>query len=146
VVGLALARALAVRGAEVLVIEARRTGAGASGASAGILPAPKAGGSFLKRLARSAHAGYPRFVEELREETGLDAGLRRTGSLELALTPEEERRRAGRSAAGSSPPSCGGSCRASPPGPGGASSSPGPSGWSRGGSWLPCARAWSAAG
>jgi glycine oxidase len=89
-VGLSLARALARRGADVLLIEARRVGAGASGAAAGILPQPGVGASLLQRLARSAHSGYARFVEEIQSESGLPVEFRRTGYAEVALVEEAE--------------------------------------------------------
>ena len=90
VVGLSLARELRGRGADVVLIEAREVGGGASGAAAGLLPAPRGGRSLLQRLARGAHAGYEPFLRELTGETGMAIEFRRCGLMELALDAAEE--------------------------------------------------------
>ncbi|HKQ51746.1 MAG TPA: FAD-dependent oxidoreductase, partial [Pyrinomonadaceae bacterium] len=87
VIGLAVARALAVRGVErITLIERARLGSEASHAAGGML-APQAeadsADSFFE-LACAARDLYPEFAETLREETGTDIELERTGTLYLA--------------------------------------------------------------
>ena len=83
VIGLALARELSSRGAEVLVIERGRTGAEASWAAAGLLSAQSdatAPSPFFD-LALESRNLYPDWTAALAQETGLDVGWRRTGVL-----------------------------------------------------------------
>ena len=83
VVGCALARELAGRGAAVIVVERAEPGAEASGAAAGLL-APQAEGlpaGPLFDLALESRWLYPKWVEELALETGIDPGYRRCGIL-----------------------------------------------------------------
>ena len=93
VAGLASARALARRGLRVTLVERGRMGAEASWAAAGML-APQAEADrrdeFFDLLCASREM-YPSFIEALREETGIDSELERTGTLYLALTDEDER-------------------------------------------------------
>lgn len=93
VIGLAVARALARRGLErVMVIERARLGAEASFAAGGMLAAQAEADradAFLE-LACASRALYPAFAEALREETGIDIELERTGTLYLALSREDE--------------------------------------------------------
>lgn len=92
VAGLASARALARRGRRVTLVERGRVGAEASWAAAGML-APQAEADrrdeFFDLLCAS-RAMYPAFADALREETGIDIELDRTGALYLALTEEDE--------------------------------------------------------
>jgi glycine oxidase ThiO len=83
VIGLALARELSSRGAEVLVVERGRTGAEASWAAAGLLSAQSdaAAPSPFFDLALESRDLYPGWTEALARETGQDAGWRRTGVL-----------------------------------------------------------------
>jgi glycine oxidase len=87
VIGCALARELAVRGLDVVVIERGHPGAEASSAAAGLL-APQAEalcpGPFfdLTLLSRSL---YPAWVEELSAETGLPVGYNPCGILRVAF-------------------------------------------------------------
>jgi glycine oxidase len=90
IVGLSLARALRRRGGKVVVLEARRAGAGASGAAAGVLPEPGRGQSLLDRLTRGAQAGYERWLAEIEGESGLKIEFRRAGFIQLALDRAEE--------------------------------------------------------
>lgn len=93
VIGCAVARHLALRGARVRVVERGRPGEEASWAAAGMLaPLVEADGPgpFLDLLLRSREA-YPAFAEALREETGIDVGYSDAGSLSLALTDADER-------------------------------------------------------
>jgi glycine oxidase len=93
VAGLAAARGLARRGLRVVVLEAEEPGAGASGAAAGML-APQSEADRADELFELLSASrdmYPAFAEQLREESGVDIELDRTGTLYLALTEEDER-------------------------------------------------------
>jgi glycine oxidase len=81
--GCALARELALRGREVLVLERSVPGAEASSAAGGILgPHLEAehGPEFL-RLGRYSLALYPEWVAQLEAESGLDVGFVRCGGL-----------------------------------------------------------------
>jgi glycine oxidase len=106
VIGCAVARHLALRGARVRVLERGEPGAEASWAAAGLL-APLVGadepGPFVELLLRGREM-YPAFAAALREETGIDVGYSDAGMLSLALTgadePAMERRHAWQSAAG----------------------------------------------
>jgi glycine oxidase len=94
VIGLAVARALALRGVgRIVLIERGRPGAEASFAAAGML-APQAEAAHADaffELASASRDLYPAFAAELREETGTDIELERTGTLYLAFTDEDER-------------------------------------------------------
>ena len=93
VIGLSIARALARRGMErVILIERGRLGAEASHAAAGMLAAQAEANSddaFLS-LACASRDLYPSFAAALLEETGLNIELERTGTLYLAFTEEDE--------------------------------------------------------
>lgn len=93
VIGLAVARALSRRGAgQVALIERGRLGSEASHAAAGML-APQAEADRADpffELACASRDLYPAFADELREETGTDIELERTGTLYLAFTPQDE--------------------------------------------------------
>ncbi|MBC8031936.1 MAG: glycine oxidase ThiO [Pyrinomonadaceae bacterium] len=92
VIGLAVARALALRGVrDVLVIERDRLGAESSGAAAGML-APQAEADSADEffhLCRGSRDLYPVFAAELLEETGIDIQLETTGTLYLGLNEED---------------------------------------------------------
>ncbi len=101
VIGLSVARALALRDIRgVTLIERARLGAEASAAAAGIL-APQAeadGADAFFALACKSRDLYPAFAGALREESGTDIELDRTGTLYLAFTNQDEeemRRRLG---------------------------------------------------
>jgi glycine oxidase len=86
IIGCAVARELARRGAQVRVFEAQSIGSGATHASAGVLaPYIEAdeGGALLQLGVRSL-AMYDRFVEEAALESGLPIEYRRCGTLEVA--------------------------------------------------------------
>jgi glycine oxidase len=92
VVGLAAARELTKRGAEVVLIERGEAGAEASWAAAGML-APQVEADCADEffaLASASRDMYPEFARELEEETGIDIELDRTGTLYLAFTEEDE--------------------------------------------------------
>jgi glycine oxidase len=93
VIGLAIARALCQRGLRrVALVERGRLGMEASHAAAGML-APQveadSADAFLE-LACQSRDLYPAFADALREETGIDIELERTGTLLLSLTAEDE--------------------------------------------------------
>jgi glycine oxidase len=94
VIGLSIARALALRGfGRVCLIEREHTGAGASHAAAGMLAAQaeaNCADAFLS-LACASRDMYPSFAAALLEETGTNIELERTGTLYLAFTEEDER-------------------------------------------------------
>lgn len=93
VIGCAIARHLALRGARVRVLERGEPGAEASWAAAGLLaPLVEADGPgpFLDLLLRGREA-YPGFSEAIREETGIDIGYSDVGTLALALSDPDER-------------------------------------------------------
>ena len=86
VIGCAVARELARRGARVRLFESRTVGAGATQASAGIL-APYIEGherGLLFDLGVRSLAMYDSFVREVGEESGLEIEYRRCGTLEVA--------------------------------------------------------------
>jgi glycine oxidase len=93
-IGLAIARELARRGATVRVLDAREPAAAASWAGAGML-APYtesiADGPYATLCARSL-ALYPEFVRAVYNESGVDAKLRCTGILQAAFEPGAARR------------------------------------------------------
>lgn len=106
VIGCAVARHLARRGARVRVLERGEPGAEASWAAAGLLaPLVEADGPgpFLDLLLRGREA-FPACAAELRDETGIDVAYADVGTLALALTDADEaameRRHAWQTAAG----------------------------------------------
>ncbi|HEU4710315.1 MAG TPA: glycine oxidase ThiO [Pyrinomonadaceae bacterium] len=107
VIGLSIARALALRGAgEICLVERDGLGHEASFAAGGML-APQAEANAADdffNLACQSRDLYPDFAESLREETGIDVELDTTGTLYLAFTyhdlVEIEKRFAWQTAAG----------------------------------------------
>jgi glycine oxidase len=93
VIGLTIARALAQRGVrEVMLIERGRLGAEASWAAGGIL-APQVEvddkDEFFE-LACASRDLYREFAESLKDETGVDVELDRSGTLCLGFTSADE--------------------------------------------------------
>jgi glycine oxidase len=92
VIGLAIARALALRGVrDVLLIERNTLGGESSAAAAGML-APQAEANraheFFYLTCRSRDL-YPEFASALLDETGIDIELETTGTLYLAFTEHD---------------------------------------------------------
>jgi glycine oxidase len=91
-IGAACAYELAGAGLRVTVVERAEPAAEASGASAGILsfpdPARRDPVAVLARLSRDL---YDPLADALREESGIDVGLGRTGHLRLSMSREEVR-------------------------------------------------------
>lgn len=94
VIGLAIARSLALRGVRhVTLIERESLGAEASSAAGGML-APQSEADRADEFFELACASrdlYPAFADALREETGTDIELERTGTLYLGFTETDER-------------------------------------------------------
>jgi glycine oxidase len=92
VIGLAIARALALRGVrDVLLIERGSLGAEASSAAAGML-APQAEANRAHEffyLTCESRDMYPAFAASLLEETGVDIELETAGTLYLAFTQHD---------------------------------------------------------
>src|SRR5215212_1401090 len=93
VIGLTIARALALRGAaDVCLVERGGLGTEASFAAAGmLLPQVEADAQdHFFSLGRQSRDLYPAFAAALREETGIDVELDTTGTLYLALTEHDQ--------------------------------------------------------
>jgi glycine oxidase len=93
VAGLAAARELAREGLGVVVLDVTTDRTQASRAAAGML-APQAEADRADELFELLCASrdmYPEFAASLREESGVDIELDRTGTLYLAFTEEDER-------------------------------------------------------
>jgi glycine oxidase len=96
IVGLSVARRARERGMTVAVLERGTLGAGATHVAAGML-APvaevefgEAGRQVLELGVRSARM-WPAFAAELERDSGIDVGLRRTGTLVVARDDDEAR-------------------------------------------------------
>ena len=92
VVGLGIAWRLAGRAA-VTVFDRGKAGAGATHAAAGMLAAcceAEPGEEALVALGRESQARWPAFAEELVRVSDVDVGLRREGTLVLALTADDQ--------------------------------------------------------
>lgn len=106
VIGLAVARELAGRGASVTVLEREDgPGRGATRAAAGILSPtdPHEWDGGLGDVTRSAIAGWPAWAAALGDETGEDPGFERRGELRLGAAADDPflaATRAGAAAAG----------------------------------------------
>src|SRR5438128_11506289 len=89
IIGLSIAREIAGR-KSVLLLDRGATGQGTSRAAAGMLtPLSEADDqdSFFQ-LSRASLAMYDRFIEELKQESGLDVGYSREGLLFLASSED----------------------------------------------------------
>ena len=93
-IGCSVARALARRGATVIVIERGVPGRGSTWAAAGMLsptPEPDEPPAF-RTLAAASFARYPAYVEALHSEAGIDAEFEESGRIHVAA---DARRAAG---------------------------------------------------
>ena len=96
IVGLSVAWAARRRGLSVAVLERDRVGAGASHVAAGML-APVSEAEYgdaareLLQLGLRSAAMWPTFAQQLQEASGIDPGLRRTGTLIAARDADEAR-------------------------------------------------------
>ena len=96
VIGCAIARALALRGVKVMVLERDSPGRHASWAAAGMLsPLGEAGGGgpFLE-LSDESLKRYAAFAAALREEANIDVEYHRSGKLHVSLGDDDDRLRA----------------------------------------------------
>ena len=95
VVGLGIAWRLAARGVAVDVFDRGTAGAGATHAAAGMLAAcaeAEPGEEALVALGRESQARWPAFAAELKAASGIDVELRREGTLDVALTADDQAR------------------------------------------------------
>jgi len=99
VIGCTLAYELTRRGADVLLLDMRQPGAGATQASAGMLtPHLEGESAALLQLGIAGLARYDAFVRDLRAASGREVEYRRDGSVEVALTDAEVEGLQGRAA------------------------------------------------
>jgi glycine oxidase len=86
VIGLSMAYELARGGVKVRLIDRGQPGQEASWAGAGILPPGKrrSADDAYEHLAAVSYELHPTWAAQLREETGIDNGFRRTGGLHIA--------------------------------------------------------------
>jgi glycine oxidase len=82
-IGCSVAYYLAGAGASVTVVERGEIGREASWASAGMVSAQPSGDDPLSRFYREGAELFPQFAAAIREETGIDIGWWRCGSLRL---------------------------------------------------------------
>jgi glycine oxidase len=82
-IGCSVAYFLAGAGARVTVVERGEIGREASWASAGMVSAQPPGDDPLSRFYREGAALFPEFAAAIREETGIDIGYWRCGSVRL---------------------------------------------------------------
>jgi glycine oxidase len=94
VIGCAIAREAASAGLRVTVLDRARPGEEASGAAAGMLTsqAKVEAPGLLPELGRRSAELFPVIARELAEETGVDIGLDRCGTIRLAGDDAEARR------------------------------------------------------
>ena len=93
IIGCAIARELSIRGAKVTVLDPRPIAGGATQASAGMLaPYVEAhhSGPMLDLCVRSLDL-YDRWIDDLRAESAV-VEYRRSGTLQVALTPDDAER------------------------------------------------------
>jgi glycine oxidase len=94
-IGLSIAWRLARAGRRVVVVEAGRVGAGASGAATGMLAAGaehEPGGEALMPFARWSQRLWPAFRDELEAASGLSLDYRGEGTLVVAIGRDEVER------------------------------------------------------
>jgi glycine oxidase len=91
VIGLSIARELALSSLRVALCDRQEPGREASWAGAGILPpgVPGPADAPANRLARATHELWPSLSAELLETTGIDNGYRRCGGFMLQGIPAE---------------------------------------------------------
>jgi glycine oxidase len=88
-IGCSVAYYLASAGARVEVVESGAIGREASWASAGMVTGVAPGSDPLSRFYREGAALFPEFAGAIREETGIDIGYWRCGSLRLCRDASE---------------------------------------------------------
>lgn len=91
VVGAAITHELARRGAAVTVVDMRAPAAGSTQAAAGVLaPWIEAHSGGLLELGEASLRRYDAFIAGVREASGAEIEYARSGTLEVALTAEQE--------------------------------------------------------
>lgn len=93
IIGLSIARQLAVRGVQVAVVEQTRIGTGASGAAAGMLAAQvetEEDGPFFDLQVESRRL-WRKWAATLPDETGMQLGYREEGIYRIAESEQEAR-------------------------------------------------------
>lgn len=91
IIGLSIARQLAVRGVKVMLLERTRVGSGASHAAAGMLAAQvetEEDGPFFDLQIESRRL-WQEWAEIIPEESGMEFGYRKEGIYRIAETPQE---------------------------------------------------------
>ena len=89
IVGRSAAYYLARAGVSVVVADRDPAPSATTRASLGVLTRPTGGDDPFSSFYRDSHALHPRLSEQLRDETGRDAGWRPLGGLDLAFGDEE---------------------------------------------------------
>lgn len=90
IIGCSVAYELSSRGARVTMIDMRRPGEGATSASAGILaPHIESHSPEFLQLSTASLSMYDAFIERVRADSGCDVEYRRSGTLEVALTDDQ---------------------------------------------------------
>lgn len=86
VIGLSLAWELGRRKATVCVVDRQHIGRATSWVGAGIFPPPKTGATHdpLERLRGTSHRLHREWADRLRQDVGVDNGLRRSGGIYFA--------------------------------------------------------------
>lgn len=86
-IGTSVAYNLAKSGARVMIFDRGQAGAESTGASAGMIIAhhDRSTPPPFKALSAESARLFPALAEELKDRTGIDIGLRRTGVLQVAL-------------------------------------------------------------
>lgn len=94
IIGLAVGRELARRGARTAIIEERTVASGATQASAGVLaPYIEAPGEgALHELTVRSLSMYDRFIADVQQDSGARVEYRRSGTLEIATSAESAER------------------------------------------------------
>lgn len=90
VIGLSAAYELAVQGVSVCVLEQGQFGREASWAGAGMLPPgnPQWAATPEARLRAASHGLWPAWTDQLRQQTGIETGYVKCGSLRLAFADD----------------------------------------------------------
>ncbi|MCA9181916.1 MAG: FAD-binding oxidoreductase, partial [Planctomycetales bacterium] len=91
VIGLSLAWELSQRGRDVVILEAKTAGKGASWAGAGVLPPTAKQGTSdpYEQLRAMSHELHSQWAKRLHDLTHIDTGYVRCGGIYLASTPAE---------------------------------------------------------
>lgn len=86
IIGLACARAIAARGKSVLIVSAHQPGEASTAAAGMLAPSVEQSEGPAHDFAIRARDFYPAYLEQLKEDTGIDVPLNRLGILQVAIT------------------------------------------------------------